>query len=103
MSVTKGTIGDFSSEQLFEEFMRRFGIDTRSEHFRDTPKRVVKMYEELLRGHKEVDFKITTFEAPEDSGLVTISDLNFYSLCSHHLMVFHGKCHIGYLPDKKIA
>lgn len=92
-----------AQEDLFREFMEGFGVKTEREHFRETPRRVVAMYEELLSGYGEPDFEFTTFEANETPSLVTVSNIDYYSLCSHHLMPFFGKVHISYLPDKKIV
>jgi GTP cyclohydrolase IA len=88
---------------LFREFMRRFGVNINDEHFKGTPGRVVRMYRELLKGYKRPDFKMTTFEAGEKPSLITVANLNYYSLCSHHLQPFFGVAHVSYLPDKRIA
>ena len=101
--ITKAALKDVPSEDLFREFMSRFIPDVEHEHFKDTPRRVIKMYEELLKGYRETDFNLTTFKAPLDCNLVTIKDIDFYSLCSHHLCPFQGRAHISYLPNDKIA
>src|SRR5687768_7827406 len=61
------------------------------------------MYEQLLRGMREPDFKFTTFEAKPGSNLVTTEGISYYSLCSHHTLPFFGECHISYLPDKTLC
>jgi GTP cyclohydrolase I len=73
------------------------------EGLKETPKRVAKMYEELLKGYK-IDPKsvFKCFSSDHYSGLIVVSDIDFYSLCEHHLLPFYGKIHIGYVPDGKI-
>ncbi|MDQ1647453.1 MAG: cyclohydrolase [Cryptosporangiaceae bacterium] len=77
------------------------GLDSESEHLRDTPRRVAAAYAELLTPEP---FTLTTF--PNDGGydeLVLVRDVPFRSLCEHHLLPFHGVAHIGYLPRDRIA
>ena len=93
---------DVSPEELFRTFMEKMGVDVNNPHFVDTPKRVVRMYEELLSGYKEPNFKLTTFEAPSKPSLITVTNLSYYSLCLHHVVTFWGVAHIAYLPNKRI-
>ena len=66
---------------------------------RDTPKRMVRMYEELLSGLKVRDFDITVFPNSEEyNQLVIQKNISCCSLCEHHFLPFIGKVHIGYLP-----
>jgi GTP cyclohydrolase I len=61
------------------------------------------MYDEILAGYQqdpESVFKL--FDIEDYQGLVVVSDINFYSLCEHHMIPFFGTVNIGYLPDKKI-
>jgi len=95
-------ISDYSPEALFQEMMRQLGVNIEDEHFRGTPVRVVKMYKELLRGNRKIDFKQTRFKAASNPSLVTITDLNYFSLCSHHFLPFFGIAHISYLPSTHI-
>lgn len=70
----------------------------------DTPRRFVQMYQEMTTPE---DFSFTTFEnkAKVDgtSQLVTVKNIAFTALCAHHIVPFIGHCHIGYIPDKKLA
>ena len=63
------------------------------------------MYDELLTGYT-VDTNAllngALFEVEYDE-MVVIKDIDFYSLCEHHLLPFYGKAHVGYLPDQKIV
>ncbi len=69
----------------------------------DTPKRVAKMYDEIFSGYeKNLDhiFK-AVFDTNNDS-MVIVSDIDFYSLCEHHMVPFFGKVHIAYIPNGKV-
>ena len=70
----------------------------------DTPKRVANMYDELLSGYALDPAKILNnalFEVEYDE-MVVVKDIDFYSLCEHHMLPFYGQAHVGYLPDKKV-
>ena len=84
-----------------ELLLTALGQDPRSEHLRDTPRRVATAYAELLT---PLPFRLTTF--PNDEGydeLVVARDLPFQSLCEHHLLPFHGRAHVGYLPGDRLV
>lgn len=70
----------------------------------DTPNRVARMYEELLAGYEEDVQKhlMKTFPA-QNSEIVIEKDIQFYSLCEHHLLPFFGKVHIAYIPNDKVV
>lgn len=63
-----------------------------------TPTRHDRFVKELLKAR---DFKFTTFDNPGYDQLIMLKDIDFASLCSHHLLPFTGKAHVGYLPDKE--
>ena len=65
----------------------------------DTPKRVANMYEELLEAP---EFNYTKFEETEYKDIVLLKDIEFNSMCEHHLLPFYGKAHIAYIPNGKI-
>lgn len=74
-------------------------------HVKDTPKRVVKAYQEYFEGCK-VDPKsvLTTMFVDQDyDEMVEVLDIEFVSYCEHHLVPFLGKVHFAYLPKKKIV
>jgi len=70
------------------------------EELDNTARRVTGYYKELW---DRQEFKFTTFKAPlsETNSMVVLKDINFYSMCSHHLISFFGKAHVAYLPKKK--
>lgn len=68
----------------------------------NTPKRIQRFIEELRVKQKDFDFK--TFHKKECDEMIVQKNIQFYSLCSHHLLPFSGKVHIGYIPkDGKIC
>ncbi len=70
----------------------------------DTPNRVARMYEELAAGY-ENDVKMhlsKTFPA-QNSEIILEKDIQFYSLCEHHILPFYGKVDIAYIPNDKIV
>jgi|TARA_R100000501_G_C2631216_1_gene127163 GTP cyclohydrolase I len=72
------------------------------EELTNTPKRYKKFLKEWLE--ESNNFKFTTFDKPQNlDQMIIVKDISFYSMCSHHLLPFVGKCHIAYLPGDKIA
>ncbi len=70
----------------------------------DTPERVARMYNELLCGYKmEVHDVVNNalFDVTYNE-MVVVNNIDFYSLCEHHLIPFYGKAHVGYLPRDKV-
>jgi GTP cyclohydrolase I len=70
-----------------------------------TPTRVANMYDDLLSGYSVDTAELLSgamFEVEYDE-MVVLKDIDFYSLCEHHLLPFYGKVHVGYLPDQKIV
>ena len=89
--------------RIFKEFLSEFE-DPEREALIDTPKRVSKMYSELLSGY-EVDLKKLLYNATfksENEDMVVITDIEFFSLCEHHIIPFFGNAHVGYIPNGKI-
>lgn len=92
-------------EDAIKVILIAIGDDPDREGLLDTPRRVAKMYLNELTtgiGANLEDELSTTFEEGH-SELVIVKDIPFYSLCEHHLMVFSGRAHIGYIPDGKIV
>jgi GTP cyclohydrolase I len=88
------------AQRAVRDLLVALGQDPRSEHLRDTPRRVALAYEEFLTPRP---FVATTF--PNDEGydeLVVARDIPFHSLCEHHLLPFSGVAHVGYLPGDRI-
>lgn len=86
-------------ENAAKEILIAIGENPQREGLIDTPKRVANAYEEMLS--KDVILP-TSFENDGYDELIILADIEFTSLCEHHILPFVGKCHIGYIPDKRI-
>lgn len=81
------------------------GEDPLREGLRNTPARVARAYDELLIGYKMDPHKLLNnalFDV-EYNEMVVVTDIDFYSMCEHHLLPIIGKAHIGYIPNKKVV
>ena len=91
-------------EQDVRNILLAMGEDPTREGLIDTPKRVAKSYEFLTRGYRQSLEEVVNgalFEAESDD-MVIVRNIEFFSLCEHHMLPFFGKCHVGYIPQKKI-
>ncbi|MFA6567134.1 MAG: GTP cyclohydrolase I FolE [Victivallales bacterium] len=82
----------------------KMGEDPSRAGLKYTPARVEKSLQFLTQGYKENIKKLINnaiFEE-ECNDMVIVKDIEFYSMCEHHMLPFYGKCHIGYIPDGKI-
>lgn len=82
------------------------GDDPTREGVIDTPKRVVKAYEEFYRGYEETAADVLSRTFEEVGGyddIVIVRDIPFYSHCEHHMVPFVGKAHIGYYPSEGVV
>ena len=91
-------------EQAITMLLEAVGEDPNREGLKETPARVARMYQELLGGMdkdgKEHLSKV--FSAP-DSEIVVEKNIEFYSLCEHHMLPFFGNVHIAYIPNGKVV
>jgi GTP cyclohydrolase I len=90
-------------ERIIGELIAELGLDLSDQHFRGTPARVARMYRELTRGHRIDPVAILKTFQSRHNELIVVSEINFYSLCPHHLLIYRGKMHFGYVPDGKIV
>lgn len=90
------------SKKLIRKLLENIGENPDRKGLIDTPKRCVKMYEELL-SHTNINPKdeINTFFESENDEPILVKDIQFYSLCEHHMLPFFGVCHIAYIPNEK--
>ena len=91
-------------QELIRRLLAELGEDPTREGLRDTPKRVEKAYRFLTNGyHADIDEVLNNALFTVDySEMVIVKDIDFYSLCEHHLLPFFGKCHVAYLPTTKV-
>lgn len=97
---TAASIDRVRAERAAADLLGALGVDLGREDLADTPRRVARMYEELLSPRP---FNPTTFE--NDAGydeMVVVRDIRFASLCAHHMLPFSGIAHLGYLPGERI-
>ncbi len=90
-------------EKLVKEVIVSAGENPNRDGLLETPRRVSKAYAELLSGYKtDPNTTIKLFKNNGFHELVTVTNIEFYSLCEHHMLPFFGKAHIGYIPNGKI-
>jgi len=91
-------------EDSILQLLKAVGEDPTREGLKFTPKRVARMYSELLSGYHvdpEVMINGALFNITYDE-MVLVRDIEFYSLCEHHILPFMGRVHVAYIPDGKV-
>lgn len=95
---------EFRMQEEIRNILLAIGEDPAREGLRDTPKRVEKSLQFLTRGYRQSLEEVVNgalFDAESDD-MVIVRDIEFFSMCEHHMLPFFGKCHVGYIPKKKI-
>src|SRR5499433_4209823 len=92
-------------DDLIRELLKEMGEDPSREGLEKTPQRVAKAWEYLTSGYRQDvhDVLNGALFTEEYDEMVVVKDIDFYSMCEHHLLPFFGKCHIAYMPSKKIV
>ena len=93
-----------AARQAVAQLIRAIGEDPDREGLQNTPDRVARMYAELLSGYSVDPEKIINgalFNINYDE-MVLVRDIEFYSLCEHHMLPFLGRAHVAYLPKGKV-
>lgn len=88
----------------YRAIIEEIGEDPEREGLVKTPHRAAEAMKFLTRGyHQDVETVLNgaIFEEPYDD-MIIVKDIEFYSLCEHHLLPFFGRCHVGYLPNGRI-
>jgi GTP cyclohydrolase I len=96
--------GAQSATDLIRALLLELGEDPAREGLARTPERVARSMSELTAGMRQtVDEAVGHGVFAEDiSEMILVKDIEFYSLCEHHLLPFYGRIHVGYIPDGKI-
>src|SRR4051812_26943337 len=92
-------------ENLVRRQLELLGEKPDRDGLKATPTRVAKALEFLTSGYEECPRKVLNdalFDVKSDE-MVIVKDIDFYSMCEHHMLPFFGKCHIAYLPGKKVV
>jgi GTP cyclohydrolase I len=87
-------------KKLVRELIIEIGEDPTREGLKDTPERIGRMYQEIFGGY-ESDSELSV-QFSEDSDIVVARDIQFYSMCEHHMLPFFGKIHIAYSPNGRV-
>jgi GTP cyclohydrolase IA len=93
-----------SIQDAVREILVNIGEDPARDGLLKTPDRVARMYDELTAGYTVDPEKLVNgalFDVAYDD-LVLVKDIEFYSLCEHHMLPFYGRAHVAYIPDGKV-
>lgn len=95
-----GTINKNKIEKIIRQLLVELGENPNREGLIGTPKRIAEMYEEIFSGYKmnsELDVSFS-----EETNAIIAKDIQFYSMCEHHMLPFYGRVHIAYVPNGKV-
>ncbi|HLD93820.1 MAG TPA: GTP cyclohydrolase I FolE [Anaerolineales bacterium] len=92
-------------EEAVSQILRAVGEDPTREGLRNTPERIARSYDELLAGYRMDPLELLNdalFDVDYDD-MVLVRDIEFFSLCEHHMLPFMGRAHIAYIPQSKVV
>jgi len=105
-SPAEGTrLAEASVQQIYAELLTRIGEDPMRDGLISTPRRMEKSMAFLTRGYSQTVEQVlhdALFDVDYDE-MVIVKDIEFYSLCEHHLLPFYGRAHIAYIPNGKVV
>ena len=92
-------------ERLIYDFLKELGEDPTREGLERTPARVAKAYDYLTSGYRQrvEDVLNDALFTEEYDEMVVVKDIDYFSLCEHHLLPFFGRAHVAYMPSRKIV
>lgn len=91
-------------EAAVREIIAAIGEDPEREGLVETPRRIAEMYGELFSGiHEDPRDVLAKGFDESHKEMVVLKDVPFYSLCEHHFLPFHGKAHVGYVPEGRVV
>jgi GTP cyclohydrolase I len=97
-------MADHDIDTALRTLLAELGEDPDRDGLRRTPERMRRMYDELTSGYRtdpQALINEARFEVDYDE-MVVVRDIEFYSLCEHHLLPFYGRAHVGYLPRGRV-
>jgi GTP cyclohydrolase I len=104
INLEKHSLSEFSTQDLYREMLTRIGEDPARDGLIRTPERMEKAMTFLTRGYK-MDINdvlhAALFDVDYDE-MVIVKDIEFFSMCEHHLLPFFGKAHVAYVPNGKV-
>ncbi len=94
-----------SAEAAVRKILTEIGEDPDRQGLEKTPQRVAKMYKEITRGYHQSAADLINeahFDVAYDE-IVVVTNIDFYSLCEHHMLPFFGVAHVGYIPKERVV
>lgn len=98
-------LADAGTQEIYAELLKRIGEDPMRDGLRNTPGRMEKSMAFLTQGYLQSADEVlhdALFDVDYDE-MVMVKDIEFYSMCEHHLLPFFGKAHIAYVPQGKVV
>ena len=105
-SINQSGVTDKEAEDAFKTILRWIGENPNREGLKETPKRVVKAYEDWFAGYNEDPEEVLkkTFDELEGyDEIIMLRDIRIESHCEHHIAPFIGSAHVAYLPNKRVV
>lgn len=103
-TMDAATLSEVSTQELYREILTRIGEDPNRDGLIRTPERMEKAMAFLTRGYKQNVTDVlhdALFDVDYDE-MVIVKDVEFFSMCEHHLLPFFGKAHVAYVPNGKV-
>lgn len=103
-SLAGSTLDEATIQESVKQIIKAIGEDPERGGLKNTPERMAKAYEELLAGYRIDPIKLLNdalFEVSYDE-MVIVRDIEFYSLCEHHMIPFVGRAHVSYIPNGRV-